>query len=569
MAGNGVKLVELRVLEGPNLYFTRPAIKVTLGVGAWLEVDPQRAARLGERVGLRGTQAPGNARTSQRIRYLARVAGHIARRLAEASGSRVGVRSRPAPDPGQVVVAFPWRRRGSAQVLGRAVAETMAALLDGRRRFDRLLGEVTERVRRADPGPGPSVPRPSIPVVAVTGTNGKTTTVRLLAHLARGAGLRVAFTTTDGVYLDGERVEEGDYSGPSGAGMALAQPGVEIAILEVARGGILLKGIGVAHNDVAVVTNISADHLGLHGIDSLDQLAEVKATITRITKPAGWDVLNADDPRVLDMRRLARGRPFLFSLDPDHPAVRGVLSEGGRALAPVDGAITLLAPGPSLAPLLPLIEVPVTLAGISSNHIQNAMAAAAAALGVGIPRADVVAGLRSFVLDPERNPGRANLFELDGRVIVVDYAHNEAGMEGLVEIARGLRRPGATAWLAFGSAGDRTDEILHGMGMIAARGADRVAIVEMHKYLRGREPEDIVSRLRAGVLDGRVDDVPDFPDEITGLRWMLDGSGPGDVIAITALAQRSEVFAFMEDSGADRVGAERCRQLVRRARGGR
>jgi cyanophycin synthetase len=569
MAGPGVELAELRVLEGPNLYFTRPAIKLTLGVGAWLEVDRRRAARLGERVGLGGTQAPGNARTSQRIRYLARVAGHIARRLAEASGSRVGVRSRPAPEPDQVVVAFPWRRRGAAQVLGTAVAETMGALLDGRRRFDRLLGEVGERVRRTDPGPGPSLARPSIPVVAVTGTNGKTTTVRLLAHLARAAGLRVAFTTTDGVYLDGERVEEGDYSGPSGAGMALAQPGVEIAILEVARGGILLKGIGIAHNDVAVVTNVSADHLGLHGIYSLDQLAEVKATITRITKPTGWDVLNADDPRVLDMRRLARGRPFLFSLDPDHPAVRGVLSEGGRALAPVDGAITLMAPGPSLAPLVPLIEVPVTLAGISSNHIQNAMAAAAAALGVGIPRADVVAGLRSFVLDPERNPGRANLFELDGRIIVVDYAHNEAGMEGLVEIARGLRRAEATVWLAFGSAGDRTDEILHGMGMIAARGADRVAIVEMHKYLRGREPDDIVRRLRAGVLDGRVDDVPDFPDEITGLRWMLDGSAPGDVIAITALAQRSEVFAFMEDSGADRVGAERCRQLVRRARADR
>jgi cyanophycin synthetase len=567
MAGRGVELVELRVLEGPNLYFTQPAMKITLGMGEWLEADERRAGRLGERVGVRGTQVPGTPGSGQRIRYLARVAGHVTRRLARASGVRVAVRSRPGPERGQVVVAFPWRRRGAAQILGEAVAETIGILLDGRRRFDRLVDEVTERVREGDPGPGPSVPEPTIPVVAVTGTNGKTTTVRLLAHLARTAGLRVAFTTTDGVYLDGERVEEGDYSGPSGAAMALSQPGVEIAILEVARGGILLKGIGIAHNDVAVVTNVSADHIGLHGIHTLDQLAEVKGTITRITRPEGWDVLNADDPRVLAMRRQARGRPFLFSLDPDHPAVRGVLSEGGRALAPVDGAMTLLAPGPSLAPLVPLIEVPVTLAGVSSHHIQNAMAAAAAALGVGIPRRDVVAGLRSFVLDPERNPGRANLFELDGRVIVVDYAHNEAGMEGLVEIARGLRRPGATVWLAFGSAGDRTDDILHGMGMIAARGVDRVVIVEMHKYLRGREPDDIVRRLRAGVLDGRVDDVPDFPDEMTGLRWMLDRSEPGDVIAITALAQRPEVFGFMEDSGAERVGPERCRQLVGRARG--
>jgi cyanophycin synthetase len=566
MTGPGVELAELRVLEGPNLYFTRPAIKITLALPGWLRAEEGRATELGERVGLRGTPSPGAPGSGQRIRYLARVAGHLTRRLARASGVRVGVRSRPGPEPVQVVVAFPWRHRGSAEALGRAVAEAMGALLDRRRRFERVVDEAVRAIGAADAGPGPSSAEPKIPVVAVTGTNGKTTTVRLLAHLARTAGLRVAFTTTDGVYLDGERVEEGDYSGPSGAGMALAQPGVEIAILEVARGGILLKGIGTAHNDVAVVTNVSADHLGLHGIDTLDQLAEVKGTITRITKPRGWDVLNADDPRVLSMRRVARGRPFLFSLDPDHPALRSVLAEGGRGMAPVDGSMTLMAPGPSMRPLVPLDEVPVTLAGISSQHIQNAMAATAAALGVGIPREDVVLGLRTFVLDPETNPGRANLFELDGRVILVDYAHNEAGMEGLVEIARGLAPQGSEVWLAFGSAGDRTDQILHGMAMISARGADRVAIVEMHRYLRGREPEDVVARLRAGAADGGAEQVPSFPDELGGLRWMLERSRPQDVLAITALAQRPEVFAFLDEKGAERVGPDRCRLLVRRAR---
>jgi cyanophycin synthetase len=565
MRSSGVRLAELRVLEGPNLYFTRPAIKVTLDVPGWLDADERRTARLAERVGLRGRPTPGRPGTGQRLRYLARVAGHVARRLARASGARVGVRSRPGSEPGQVVIAFPWRRREAAQALGRAVAGSMGALLDGRRRFDTIADETARDIRAAEPGPSPSVPVPGIPVIQVTGTNGKTTTVRLLAHLARTAGLRVAFTTTDGVYVGEERVEEGDYSGPGGAAMALAQPGVEIAIFEVARGGILLKGIGTTHNDVAVVTNISADHLGLHGIHTLDQLAEVKATITRITRPEGWDVLNADDPRVLAMRRQARGRPFLFSLDPDHPAVRGVLSEGGRALAPVDGDMTLMAPGPSLLSLVPLEDVPVTLAGISSHFIQNAMAATAAALGVGLPREDVVRGLRSFVLDPERNPGRANLFEIDGRVVVVDYAHNEAGMSGLVEIARGLRPSGARVWLAFGSAGDRTDDILEGMGTIAARGADRVILVEMHKYLRGREPDDVLAHLRAGCADAGVRDVPDFPDELAGLRWMLERSKPGDVVAITALAQRPEVFAFLEGSGASRIGPERCRELARRA----
>jgi cyanophycin synthetase len=400
----------------------------------------------------------------------------------------------------------------------------------------------------------------------VTGTNGKTTTVRLLAHLVRAAGLSVAYTSTDGVYLDGRLVEEGDYSGPGGAAMALGQPGVQAVILEVARGGILLKGIGATHNDAAVVTNVSADHLGLYGVETLDQLAEVKATITRITRPQGWDVLNADDPRVLAMRRTARGRPFLFSLDPDAPAIRQVVAEGGRAITRLDGDVVLMSPGPAIHDLLPLEDVPLTLAGVSSQHTQNALAAAAAALAIGVSRRDVVRGLRSFVPDQERNPGRANLFELEGRVVVVDYAHNEAGMEGLLEICGGLRAPGAAVWLAYGTAGDRTDEILHGLGYLAARGADRVGVVEMHRYLRGRDPRDLVDRLRAGAEDGGVTDVPDFPDEMAGLRWMLDGSRPGDVLGITALAQRPEIFALMKERGR-RVGPARCRQLARRARG--
>ena len=208
----------------------------------------------------------------------------------------------------------------------------------------------------------------------------------------------------------------------------------------------------------------------------------------------------------------------------------------------------------------------MTLAGISSHHIQNAMAATAAGLGIGLPEEAVIEGLRSFVLDPETNPGRANLFELDGRVIVVDYAHNEAGMEGLVEVSRGLRREGAEVWLTFSSAGDRTDEVVHGLGFIAARGADHVAVCELLRYLRGRDREDLKRRLVAGAEDGGAADVPTFPDEINALEWMLESSRPGDVIALTSLGQRPEIFQLMKERGADMVGAARCRELVRRAR---
>ena len=559
-------VVEVRVLDGPNLYFTRPAIKLTLGVAPWLALPDERAQRLTTRAGFTSVATAGAPNSDQRRRYLARFAVHVARLLADATATHLAIRGRPGPDPEQIVVAFVWRRQRAAEAFARELAPLLELCLDGRRSLERAIAAAADRLEKTDPGPAPTVLRPTIPIIAVTGTNGKTTTVRLIAQLARTAGHSVAFTTTDGVYRDDELVEAGDYSGFSGAAKALAQPGIDLAVLETARGGILLRGMGTDHNDVAVVTNVTEDHLDQYGIRTLDQLAEVKATITKITKPDGWDVLNADDPRVLAMRRLAAGRPWLFSLDADHPAIRTTLAEGGRAISVLDGALVVMTSGRHGHPLLPIEDVPVTLAGISSHNISNAMAAAAAALAAGIPEEAVVEGLRSFVLDPERNPGRANVFEVDRRVVVIDYAHNEDGMRGLIEICQGLRAPGAGIVLAFGSAGDRTNAILHRLGYTAARGPDRVAIAELHRYLRGRDPQDLVHRLQAGLTDGGKPLSPVFPNELEALEWMLTASAPNDVIAITALGQRPEIFQYLRDRGGAPVRPPRIKELVRRGR---
>jgi len=536
-----VRLVELRVLEGPNLYFTRPAIKVTMAVPGWLGAKGSRLATVASSLDLPRGGTPGLPGSGERWRFVARLASHVARLVAEASDIRLAVRGRTGPEPDQTVVAFPWRRRGSAETLGREVAGLMDALLSSRRPPRRLIAEAAKRVHAADPGPEPSVPDPDIPVISVTGTNGKTTTVRLLAHVVRTAGRSVAFSSTDGVY---------------------------VAVLETARGGILLRGIGVLHNDVAVVTNVSADHLDLLGIHTLDQLAEVKATATRITRPRGWDVLNADDPRVLAMRRAASGRVWLFSLDPEHPAIRDVLAHGGRAMTILDGRMTMLE-GSGARPLVRVEDVPVTIAGVSGHNVQNAMAAAAAALGIGLPERAVVRGLRTFVLDPERNPGRANLFRLDGRVVVIDYAHNEAGMMGLTELCHGLRRKGREVWLAFCTAGDRRGDIIHAFAYRAARGADHVAVAELSRYLRGHDPQDIVERLRAGALDGGATEVPVFPDEVHALAWMVEQAKRGDVVAVTALGQRPEIFAWLEERDAKGLGPADVRRLVRAVRASR
>ncbi|MFN8232046.1 MAG: Mur ligase family protein [Actinomycetota bacterium] len=443
----------------------------------------------------------------------------------------------------------------------------MAAALETirRRSPDRVIGEAGARLRAVEPGPEPTVPDPDVPVIQVTGTNGKTTTVRLLAHLVRTAGLSVAYSSTDGVYRnDGVLVEAGDYSGFGGAARALEQH-PDVAVLETARGGMLLRGVGVQHNDVAVVTNVSEDHLGLQGVDTVDQLAEVKAIVTRITRPQGWDVLNADDPRVLAMRRHATGRPWVCSLHPDHPTLREVLADGGRAMTVLDGRISWLERRDA-HPLVPVMDVPVTLAGLSRVNLHNALAAAAAALAVGLPERAVVRGLRTFVLDPERNPGRTNLFRLEGRIVVIDYAHNEAGMVGLTEVLEGLCPRGRRIWLAICTAGDRTDAILHAFAFRAAVGSDHLGIAELRHYLRGRTREDVVGQLRAGAARAGTEDVAVYEDELHALREMLERSSRGDVISVTALGMRPEIFAWLDAKGAQRLGPSAVRRIVARAR---
>jgi cyanophycin synthetase len=267
------------------------------------------------------------------------------------------------------------------------------------------------------------------------------------------------------------------------------------------------------------------------------------------------------------MRRGAKGRPWLFSMDSDHPAIRSALAERGRATTVIDGWLSFLTEGMRLHQLVPLEDIPLTLAGVSSQHTQNALAVASAAVGVGLPMEAVVEGLRTFVLDPESNPGRANLFEMEGKVVIADYAHNEAGLAGLIEIARGLRPRGGRIWLAFDTAGDRTDQILHGMGYLAARGSDRLAIAELVHYLRGRDRQDHLDRLLAGAADGGATEVPVFIDELHALEWMLEESDPGDVVAVTALIQRNEIFELMKERGGERIGPDRVRELARQARG--
>jgi cyanophycin synthetase len=558
-------LVELRVLEGPNLYFPRAAIKLTLDLTTLIDAPEQQALRFAQRIGLPKAR-PGEPGSGFRQRFALRAVGRLVRHIAaEAGTTRLAVRTRPTNDVHRIVLAYPWRHRTRAQALGHAVVEVLDALPGAD--IDELVSRAAGRLREGDPGPGPTTLRPRIPIVAVTGTNGKTTTSRMVAHIGRTHGLHVGWSSTDGIYVDGELVEPGDYSGPSGAGRVLARKEVQLAVTETARGGILLKGIGVAFNHVSVFTNISADHLGLQGIDTLDQLAEVKSVVCRITRADGWVVLNGDDPRVLATRAAIKARPWVFSRDPDSPAIREVLNAGGRATTVIDGWLCVLTPDDDPDPLVEMVDVPMTLGGLSRFNVENALGAASAALAVGLPRAAVVAGLTSFRPDPEHNPGRMNFFSRDDVSVVIDLAHNEAGLEALLEIMNGVRRPGARLLLALGAVGDRQDEVVSALGEMGARDADVVVVAHKAGYLRGRTTEQLDEVFRQGAARVGVGELTSYPTEVAGLEALVGQAGAGDVVALMCHEDREGVYAWLAEHGFTADTPETLRDKVRAARG--
>jgi cyanophycin synthetase len=385
-------LTELRILDGPNLYFPHAAVRLTLDVTRLVELSERDAADLAAQMGLPGAR-PGPAGTGFRQRFAGRLTARLVRQVAtEAGTQRLAVRVRPERDVHRLVVAYPWRHRSRAEALGRAVAEVLDAVPVAD--LQALVDQVAGAVRDADLGPAPRALHPRIPVVAVTGSRGKSTTCRLLMQIGSCAGRHVGWSSADGIEVDGVLVETGDYSGPGGAGRLLARSEVDLAVTETGHGSILAAGVGVTHNDVSVVTNV-ADVTEPEGgsVGTVDQLAELKSVVTRITRSDGWCVLNGDDPRVWSMRVLSPARTWAFSRDPDSPAVHDVLEDGGRATTVIDGWVCVLEPGHDPDPVVRLADVPLTSSPGAARDVENVLAAVSAALAVGLPRAAVVQGL--------------------------------------------------------------------------------------------------------------------------------------------------------------------------------
>ena len=375
--------------------------------------------------------------------------------------------------------------------------------------------------------------RPTIPVIAVTGTNGKTTTTRLIAHLFRATGRTVGFTTTDGVYLQNRLVVRGDMTGPFAANVLLSNPTVEVAVLETARGGILRSGLGFDECDVGIVLNVAGDHLGLHGIHTLEQLADVKAVVPSVVKRRGTAVLNADDRLVAAMAERTRGDVVYFTTVPDreNPLVAAHLETGGTAACIEDGEFVIRR-GRLCIPIATVDEVPLTVEGLARFQYGNVLAAIAATFVQGMRYEDIRAGLLSFFPSPALTPGRLNLLRVRGGMVLVDYAHNPRAVEGLMEVAMGLdarRRIGVLA-----APGDRRDEDVREVGRLCAR-LDRVVLKE-DQDRRGRAPGEVAGLLEEGLREGGLgsDRIETVFAEQDAVARALGRMQEGDLLVVLA-----------------------------------
>ncbi|EEG76609.1 cyanophycin synthetase [Dethiobacter alkaliphilus] len=369
-----------------------------------------------------------------------------------------------------------------------------------------------------------------VPVFSVTGTNGKTTTARMLEFVMRRHGLYTGICCTDGIYFNGQQVKKGDLTGPLSARTVLAHPDIEVAVLETARGGLIRRGLGYDRADVAVITNIRADHLGQDGIETLDDLAHVKSLVAEAVYPAGCVVLNADEPHVNELAARVWAEVIYVSMQSDNIVVRHHLGKGGRAVF-VRRGLVLAAHGSGVVPVGRVRSFVVTHGGRALHQVENLLGALAACWGFGLSPRQAAAYLRTFAAQPGDNPGRCNLYQVGDIRVLVDYGHNADGIEKTGLLAKKL---GAERLIGVvGVPGDRSDELVMQAGQAAAGFFDLLVIKEDHD-LRGRRPREVAGLLMRGALNAGRDRaaLKVEPNERRAVKKALALSRPGDLVVI-------------------------------------
>lgn len=369
-----------------------------------------------------------------------------------------------------------------------------------------------------------------IPIVAVTGTNGKTTVTRIISHILQGTGCTVGATTTDGIYINKRKIVSGDMAGPRSAQVILRDPSVEVAVLETARGGIIRSGLGYDYSNVGIITNISNDHMGLDGINSLEEMAYVKAVLAEAVHRNGYTILNADDVYAASIAKRVKSGIIYFSLASDNIIVRRHLGVGGAAVFVKNGAV-VLARGTKTQKVLPVKHIPCTLSGIALHNVQNVLAAVAGCVALGTEMEYIREGLLDFSADEYCNPGRFNIFELNGYRVVLDYGHNEDGCKNILQAVKKLKPKRIIG--IVGMPGDRKNEDIELVGGIAAKYCDMLFIKE-DSDLRGRAAGEVAALIQnAAKTNGfKEEKIQIILSEIAALKTTMELAREGDIIVI-------------------------------------
>lgn len=390
-----------------------------------------------------------------------------------------------------------------------------------------------------------------IPISIITGTNGKTTTARLVRHIIASSGRTAGLSSTDCIAVGEQVIDHGDWSGPGGARTVLRVAAVEAAVLETARGGLLRRGLGVERADAALITNIAEDHLGDFGSRTIDELLDIKWTVSQAVSESGALVLNADDERLVARAKDYSGRLVWFSMHDDNPVVSTHTANGGAAFVLRDNELQRI-DGKGITPVCRATDIPITLDGAARHNIANALAAAALCDQLGFDAEAIRRGLSSMT--QAENPGRCNVYRLPQCEVLVDFAHNPHAMQALFDMAQQM--PAKRRILAFAQAGDRTDRQIRELATSAwAIGLDHVLISELAAYRRGRVEREVFDLMRGALLaaGARDEQIEHQPEELDSLNAALARAEPGDLVIMLALGDSAGVRARLAELAPDQI----------------
>ena len=370
-----------------------------------------------------------------------------------------------------------------------------------------------------------------IPIFSITGTNGKTTTTRLIAHILKGTGRTVGFTTTDGTYIQNQQIVRGDNTGPVSAQLVLKDPTVDVAVLETARGGIIRSGLGFDHCDIGVVLNVAADHLGMKDVNTLEDLARVKSVVPRAVSKSGFAVLNAEDPLVYKMKELVDGKVVCFSMDENNPTIKRRAERGRVSCVYENGYVTILK-GKWKVRVEKATNIPLTYGGRAEFMVQNVLAATLACFVHGVSIEDIRVGLTTFNAGTAQTPGRLNFTEVGHVTVLMDYAHNPSGFQGLTKFIS--RLPNKYRTVVMNVPGDRRDEDIREMGEIAGNNFDRI-VIRAGNYLRGREAVDIAALIQEGIARSEGEpQVRVIPESRDAIHHAIKNGRKGELVVTLA-----------------------------------